>query len=63
MSHQKKDFDKLKRGKYLPDNLKKATSDVINGILTAEEAKKKYGVPTRTIQDHVKYVINTKHIL
>ena len=54
MSHQKKPFDKLLKGKYPIENKKNAVRDVLNGLMTTGEAEEKYGVPRRTIQDNVK---------
>ena len=56
MSHQKKPFEQLLKGKYPIEKKKCAVRDVLNGILTSREAEEKYGVPRRTIQENVQYV-------
>ena len=55
MSHKKKDFDQLDRGKYGRDTLAEAVRDVLNCQKSSEQAHKDYGIPLRTIQHHVKY--------
>ena len=58
MSHQKKPFEQLLRMKYTIEDKINATRDVLNGLLTPVQAKKKYGVAVRTIQENVQYVEN-----
>ena len=53
-SHKAKPYQNKLKGAYHPDTLKKAVYDVINGILTVQEASKKYGIKIRTLQHHVK---------
>ena len=57
MSHKKKPFDTLKKGQFNPEDMRNAVRDVLNGILTIDEAVDKYKVKKRTLQNHCKYVL------
>ena len=55
MSHKKKKFDNLEKGKFPRDKLRDAVRDVLNYVRTTYEASKEYKIAVRTIQENVKY--------
>ena len=56
MSHKKKDFDKLEKGRYSRDTLREVVRHVLNERTTTKQASKDHSIPLRTIQHHVKCV-------
>ena len=56
MSHKKKSFEELTRGRYSRETLRAIVRDVLNGKTTPQKAKIDHGIPVRTIQHHVKCV-------
>ena len=57
MSHKRKHFDALAKGKYSWQTLRDIVRDVLNGRTNPQKAYKDHGIPVRTIQHHVKCVL------
>ena len=54
MAHRKKDIKQKERGQYSRKSLKEAVTRILNGELSVQIASTKYGIPERTLQNHVK---------
>ena len=56
-SHKKKkEAEKRDKGGYPKQKLRDAVQEILNTSLTFHAAHRKYDIPIRTLQHHVKYV-------